>query len=140
MPAIYNYGYQIPSPAASWAEWISTNPSGTNQALQDKNAANNFAIKPLVRLVKYWNATKDHPFASFELEQYIVGRSFLGCSALKDYFYDFWTGLSCSYDTAQYVKNMVESAREHARKAQAYEDDNMPGTAELEIKKIVPAL
>jgi hypothetical protein len=24
VPAIYNYGYQIPSPASSWEEWMST--------------------------------------------------------------------------------------------------------------------
>jgi hypothetical protein len=140
VPAIYNYGYQIPSPSSSWAEWMSTDPSTTNQAIQDKNKQNNYQIKPLVRLVKYWNATKGHPFTSFSLEQHIVGMFFGSGTALRNYFYDFWSALSCTYDTAQYIKDMVSSAKEHAKKAKEFEDKDMPISAESEIKKIVPEL
>ena len=140
VPAIYNYGYQIPSPASSWIEWMSTDPSGINQLLQDKNKNNNSKIKPLVRLIKYWNARQGHPFTSFSIEEYIISRSFWGCSALKDYFYDFWSGFSYSYDTAQYIKNKVDSAKKYAKKAKEYEDNDRPISAELEIKKIVPSL
>ena len=42
VPAIYNYGYQIPSPASSWVDWVSTDPITANKALQDKNAAENY--------------------------------------------------------------------------------------------------
>jgi len=140
VPAIYSYGYEIPSPTSSWSEWISTDPSGTNQALQDKNKAENYQIKPLVRLVKYWNATKGHPFASFSLEQHIVNKYFWSCTALKDYFYSFWSGFDCSYDTAQYIKDMVKSAKQHVANAEQYEYDDMPLSAESEIKKVVPSL
>jgi hypothetical protein len=140
VPALNNYGYQIPSPASSWTDWMSTDPSGTNQALQKKNKANNSQIKPLVRLVKYWNAQRDHHFASFSLEEYIVRQSFWSCTALKDYFYDFWSGLSCTPTTAQYIKDKVESAKQHVKKAKEYEDLNMPASAETEIKKVIPVL
>lgn len=140
VPAIYSYGYQIPSPASSWSDWMSTDPSGTDEALQSKNKAENYQIKPLVRLFKYWNARKGHPFRSFELERYTVGTYFWSCSALRDYFYQLWSNFSCTYDTAQYIKDMVASAKEHAQKAKKYEDDNMPASAEAEIKKIVPSL
>lgn len=140
VPAIYNYGYQIPSPASSWLEWTSTDPSGTNKLIQDKNKDNNYQIKPLVRLIKYWNTRKGYPFTSFSLEQHIVSRSFWGCSTLKDYFYEFWSGFNCTYNTAQYIKNMVENAKIHAEKSKEYEDANMLINAELEIKKIVPSL
>lgn len=86
VPAINNYGYQIPSPASSWSEWISTDPSSSNQIIMDKNNAENYQIKPLVRLIKYWNANQGHPCASFELEQYIVNKYYLSCVSLKDYF------------------------------------------------------
>lgn len=140
VPAIYSYGYNIPSPASSWLEWTSTNPSETNQLLQDKNKDNNYQIKPLVRLIKCWNTRKGHPFTSFSLEQYIINQSFWRCSTLKDYFYEFWSGFNCTYGTAQYIKDMVENARKCARKAKEYEFNNMPASAELEIQKIVPAL
>jgi Second Messenger Oligonucleotide or Dinucleotide Synthetase domain len=140
VPAVYEYGYQIPSPASSWTDWISTDPSGTNQKLQDKNKSENFQIKPLVRLIKYWNATKGHPYTSFSLEQYIVSKYFWSCSALKDYFYSFWEGFNYNFDTAQYVKDYVDSAKSHAAKAKELEQNNMPASAEAEIKKIVPSL
>lgn len=140
VPALNNYGYQIPSPASSQTEWIFTDPKAANQAIQDKNKAESYQIKPLVRLIKYWNATQGHPFTSFSIEQYIVGKYFWSCTVLKDYFYNFWSDFSCSYDTAQYIKDKVERAKRYAAQAKQYEDNNMPFSAEDEIKKIVPIL
>jgi hypothetical protein len=140
VPAVYNYQYYIPSPASSWSEWLSTDPSGTNESLQSKNKQHNYKIKPLVRLVKYWNVIQSRPFTSFYLEQHIVRESFWNCTALKDYFYSFWSNISCTVDTAQYIKDMVKSAKSHAQKAEQYESNGMPVSAEEEIKKIVPDL
>ena len=140
VPAINNYGYQIPSPTSSWSEWMSTDPSLANKTVVDKNNAENYQIKPLVRLIKYWNAKQGHPFASFDLEQYIVNQYYWSCTSLKDYFYEFWEGFSCTHDTAQYIKDKVERAKKHAATAKQYEVDNMPVSAELEIQKIVPEL
>lgn len=138
--AINNYGYQIPSPASSWSEWISTDPSSANKTIKYKNNAENHKIKPLVRLIKYWNAKQGHPFASFYLEQYIVNNDYWSCVSLKDYFYAFWEGFSCTYKTAQYIKDKVKRAKKYAAAAKQHEADNMPVLAEIEIKKIVPLL
>lgn len=140
VPAIYSYGYQIPSPASSYTEWIFTDPSGANQAIKDKNIAENYQIKPLVRLAKYWNATQGYPFASFAIEQYVVGKYFLSSSTIRDYFYAFWNDLNCTSDTAQYIKDKVERAKKYATLAKEYEKSSMPAHAEAEIKKIVPPL
>jgi len=140
VPAIANYGYQIPSPASSWTEWTSTNPTEANKKITDKNKAENNQIKPLVRLVKYWNATQGYPYTSFSLEQYIVDKYFWSCTSLKDYFYAFWSDFNCSYDTPNYIKEKVERAKKYAAQAKKYEDDGMPNSAETEIKKIVPSL
>jgi hypothetical protein len=140
VPSIYNYGYQIPSPASEYFEWMSTNPSSINQSLQDKNKNNNYKIKPLVRLIKYWNAIKGHPFSSFSIEEYIISSSFWSCSTLNDYFYDFWLRFNYPYNTPQYKKNMVDNAKGYAKKAKEYEYSNMPISAESEIQKIVPSL
>jgi hypothetical protein len=140
VPAIYNYGYQIPSPVSSWSEWTDTDPSGINKKLQDKNKAENYQIKPLVRLVKYWNAQNGHPFYSFSLEQHILSSSFWMDTALREYFYSFWDSISCTYETAQYIKDKVDRAKSYAKKAKQYEADGKPESAENEIKKIVPSL
>ncbi|ADU67268.1 hypothetical protein Selin_2556 [Desulfurispirillum indicum S5] len=140
VPAVYSYGYLIPSPRSSWEEWMSTDPTSANRQISDKNTAENNKIKPLVRLVKYWNATQGYPFASYDLEKYIVNQSYWFCTSLKDYFYDFWQNFSCTYDTPQYIKDKVERAKNYATKAKQYEADDMPVSAEIEIKKIVPIL
>lgn len=141
VPAITNsYGYQIPSPASSWSEWMPTDPVAFQKVLQDKNVVENSQIKPLVRIVKYWNAKKDHPFASFILEQYIVNKYFYSCSALRDYFYAFWTDFNCTLDSPQYVKDLVATAKKYAQNAKDYEAKGYATTAEDEIKKIVPSL
>lgn len=140
VPAIYNYAYQIPSPSSSCMEWMSTDPLGANQALQDKNKAENYQIKPLVRLIKYWNSTQGHLFTSFSIEQYIVGKYFWSCTTLRDYFYAFWDDFSCADGCSQNTKDRVARAKKYAAQAKQYEADNMPASAETEIKKIVPSL
>ena len=62
------------------------------------------------------------------------------CVALKDYFYAFWSGFNYNYDTAQSTKDKVDRAKKYAAAAKKYEDDGMPTTAEIEIKKIIPIL
>lgn len=140
VPAIYEYGYQIPSPASSYLDWIFTDPNATNQALIDKNKSENSQIKPLIRLIKYWNACNEYSYDSFSLEKYIVGSSFWSCTTLKDYFYRFWESFSYAYDVAQSIKDKVDLAKKRAKAAKEYENQNMPATAEAEIKKIVPSL
>lgn len=140
VPAIDNYGYNIPSPASSWSEWMSTDPVGFNKKLQDKNVAENSQIKPLVRLVKYWNARNNHPYTSFSLERYIVGQSYYFCKSLSDYFYEFWSNFNYNYDDSQATKNLVDNAKKYAKSAKDNENAGYAVTAENEIKKIVPAL
>jgi len=143
VPAIQGYfSYKIPSPSSYENEWISTEPSKTNQTLQDKNVSNNFQIKPLVRLIKYWNTKEGKIFTSFSIEEYIISQYFFSSkfSSLKDYFYEFWSAFSYPYDTAQYIKDKVERAKRYAKQAKDYENRNQPALANLEIQKIVPSL
>ncbi|MEN3158531.1 nucleotidyltransferase [Alkalimonas sp. NCh-2] len=140
VPAVYSYDYLIPSPKSSWEEWMSTDPLSANQQISDKNIAENSKIKPLVRLIKYWNSIQGHPFASYDLEKHIVNSNYFFCRSLKDYFYCFWEDINCTYGTPQYIKDKVQRAKTYAAKAKQYEADDMPISAESEIKKIVPIL
>lgn len=138
VPAIYDYGYKIPS--SSWTDWTYTDPVKANQDLLDKNVANNYEIKPLVRLIKYWNAKQGYLFTSFSLEQYIINKYFWGCTSTKDYFYQFWDDFESSLSSPQSTKDKVARAKKYAKQAKEYESNSMPITAEDEIKKIVPSL
>ncbi|MDA3838121.1 MAG: nucleotidyltransferase [Candidatus Delongbacteria bacterium] len=140
VPAIDNYGYQIPSPANDYSDWMSTDSDSHNKLIQYRNKEENYLIKPLIRLIKYWNAQQNYPYITFSLEKYILNKSYFLCSNQKDYFYHFWDNLSYNYDTAQYIKDKVDRAKRIVNKAREYEKANNTFSAELEIKKMVPEL
>lgn len=140
VPAIYNNGFQIPSPASSLVDWITTDPTGFSKTVTDKNTAEKSMIKPLIRLVKYWNASKGHLFTSYSLEQYIVSKYYSNCTSLKDYFYSFWDNFYCAPEIAQATKDKVATAKKYIQNAKDYEAVGNLTKAEEEIKKIVAAL
>jgi hypothetical protein len=138
---LYQQDYSIPSRASHWIEWLITNPSQISLLLQNKNIKHQSQIKPLVRLVKYWNAKNGYPFSSFSLEKDIINQSFWNCSSLRDYFYQFWNEfIYQSYGTPQYIKDNVDRAKKVIAEAKAYEAAGMTSDAELHIKKVLPPL
>jgi tRNA nucleotidyltransferase (CCA-adding enzyme) len=138
VPAIYSYGYQIPSPAKDWNDWMPTDPTGFNERLTNANKNNNFQIKPLVRLIKYWNSVNGHYYSSYGMENYIVGLSLLSCSSLRDCFYSFWDGFYCNWNDPQYIKDKVQSAKDRIKKIKEYERQGQIISAENELKKLLP--
>jgi predicted nucleotidyltransferase len=132
--------YQIPSPASGWSEWLVTDPNGFNQKLTDVNTRNNYQIKPTVRLVKYWNTLNGHHFSSYDLENFVVGLNFWNCNQLKDYFYIFWDNISCTPDTAQYVKDKVQRAKDRISTIRQYERQGYDSLAESEMAKLLPMI
>lgn len=140
VPAYRSYGtLYIPAPSASFLEWISTDPNGFNARLEEKNKNNGYKTKPLIRLLKYWNAQNGYVYDSFSFEQWVVSQWFAATS-LKEYFFAAVEALPITYDMAQGRKDKVERARRIVQATKQYERDNMPATAEAEIKKLVPPL
>jgi len=133
-------GYKIPASAADYLEWVSTNPNDFNQTLIDKNIEHKSLIKPLIRLIKYWNSKNNYVFDSYLLEKQIVGMYFWSCSDLKEYFYKAINNLEVDYFAAQWKHDKVTRAKEVVAKTMEYENDDMPYTAESEIKKLIPEI
>lgn len=128
----------IPAPASGFSEWMSTDPNGFNQKLEEKNKHNSYLIKPAIRLLKYWNADNGYVYSSYSLEQAVVAHWFWSCSNLKDYLFSFLDGLSTS-GLPQYKIDKVNRAKVIVNKVRQLESDGYPGTAEFEIKKLIPA-
>ena len=94
VPAYYTWGtYHIPAPASSYSTWINTYPHALKGQLNDKNKDNNYQIRKLVRLLKYWNVLNGKVYSSYELEKYILDKNYWLCTNLKGYFYDAVEGI-----------------------------------------------
>ncbi len=142
VPAIDNYwaAYKIPAKASDYSDWIATDPNDFNESLTNANKSNNNLIKPLVRLVKYWNSKNGYVFDSYELEKSIVAKFYLMCYDLKDYFYSVMTSLEVDYFDVQWKKDKLTRAKDIIRNTRQYESGGMPYAAEDEIRKLIPSL
>lgn len=132
---------QIPSVSSTFSEWQPTYPYAAAAAVEKHNGENESLSKPLIRLLKYWNCQADpysRPFGSFDLEEYVVGKYFYPRTNLKDYFYGAVEGLPSAWDLAQSKKDRISRLKEIVANAKKYEQDEMPATAEAEIKKVIP--
>lgn len=145
VPAINSIwsGLQIPAKRAELNDWISTSPNDINQTLTSTNQSNNNLIKPMIRLVKYWNACNNYPFASFELEKELAERSFILVSLmstgqLKDYFFDAIDSLSLNWRAAQYKQDALNRAKSIVQDVKNDLDNGWTYSAESGIKKLLP--
>lgn len=124
----------IPAPASAFSEWIFTNPSAMKTELEDKHRINNYLIKELILILKYWNVKKGKVYSSYDLENYVLKKSFYFCNNLKDYFYMAVEGLP-TLNLPEYKKSKVENFKTICALSKKYELDGFPFTAESEIKK-----
>ncbi|MCG7896470.1 MAG: nucleotidyltransferase domain-containing protein [Candidatus Thiodiazotropha taylori] len=147
VPAVNGWlsGLQIPAKASDYEDWISTDPTGFNQELVNANQSYGNQIKPLVRVVKYWNARNGYPFESYSLEQNIVQHGFgflglLGGRQLKDYFYDYIEGMDAGLFAPKWKQEAVSRAHQLAEEAKSQERQGYTASAEATIKKLLPPL
>lgn len=134
---------RIPSKQDGYQTWITTNPKDFSSSLLVKNGQHKYQIKPLVRLVKYWNAENGYPFESFELEKSIVSKEYGfwgdGYTDLKGYFFDFMVGLS-AWSLPQWKQDKISRAKKIIEETKKLEREGYPILAEMEIKKLIPTM
>ncbi|MEG3135651.1 nucleotidyltransferase [Rouxiella sp. T17] len=142
VPAVYNifYGYQIPAPTNNYESWLNTDPNAFNKELTNKNTQNNYLIKPLIRILKYWNANAGYVFDSYTFEKKIVNMYFYGCYNIKDYFYSAVDQIQVSYLEAKWKEIAVTKLKNTVSNVKNFEKDEMPYSAEIELKKILPEI
>lgn len=136
-PAYVSLGtYYIPAPASSYIDWISTNPNGMKSDLDTKQRNNSYLIKDLIQILKYWNVKNGKVYSSYELEKYVIDKTFWLCNNLKEYLYSAVEGLS-TWNLPEYKKTKVDNLKTIIANTKKYEADIMPATAEAEIKKVI---
>ena len=124
---------QIPNGSGGW---MTTNPNDFNATLEAKNKEHKSLIKPTIRLFKYWNATAGFPFQSFEMEKWVCGLSFWFLANQKDYFLAVIENLNTSTSYSRWVNDEITRAKNIVANVRQYEKDEMPVTAECEIKTL----
>lgn len=102
-------------------EWQKTYPFDFSEELTQRNTKYNSIVKPIIRLLKFWNAKASYPFPSFELEQLIADMNFRNKDIQDGFFYVIeqlgYPGNS--------KDNKIESLKNNAEKVQNYlEDEN----------------
>lgn len=143
VPAIKDFWgtISIPSPTSSYSDWMTTDPNGFNNRLTNSNINNSYKIKPLIRLMKYWNVQKaSRGYSSFLLEEWIVNNNYFFCNNLKDYFFKCIEDINYRDNYPQYLKTAVDNAKAVVNNVKLYERSGNIQSAETEIKKIIPDL
>ncbi len=81
---LFSSSFQIPGKDGSW---LDTDPNGFSEALTASNKRFNSIVKPIIRLVKRWNAYENYPYPSFELEKLVAEMYFSGDNYQSGFFY-----------------------------------------------------
>ena len=144
VPAVetFIYGLSIPKKDGTEDNWMSTDPKDANSLLVEKNAENNYLIKPLVRLVKYWNACNGYVYDSFELEKEVLELNyydfgFVTPMDLKKCFFDFMRSRPELYQPQRRVEK-VQRAKKIINEVRDLEKTGQWTAAEDKIKKLIP--
>ena len=127
--------YMIPDNTTIFSKWQSTNPFTLKNTITEANKINH-NIRPLIRVMKYWNVLNGKPYASFELEQKIANMPFWYSKNLEECFYFFVEALIPEYSMLQSKKNAVNKLKNAARQAQYYKHMGWDGLAENEIQTL----
>lgn len=137
-PAYIQYGmkYYIPDGPSNW---MYSNPTKIANSILECNKNNAYKIKPIVRLLKYWNVQKNSKgYKSYMIESKIADNmkySYFSCTSYTDYLLEALKYINpYGYDSgANALKSNIEEALR-------LESIGCPCSAEDKIKGKFPPL
>lgn len=135
VPAVKPWGFMIPTKEAYYGSWQNTDPLTLKKKVISANVING-NVRPLIRIMKYWNARNGKIYPSFELETMIATRMYWQYSNLEECFYSFVDGLPVRFEYPQYKKNVINRLKYKVRLAQNYQREGRYMLAENTIKSI----
>ena len=97
-----------------------------------------YLLKPTIRLAKFWNAKAGYVFDSYSFEKWMVNQSYYSAINQKDYLFAVFDALSTSGITEQWRRDKIDRAKQIVAKIREHERDDMPYSAEAEVKKLIP--
>ena len=138
--------YRIPAPRTNWSDWMEADPLTFSNNLTDKNRRNNGKVRPLIRIMKYWNVRAGRPFSSIELEELIVKQGYIPYMSswlgnewnLFRYFQEFVEGLTqwTIYESSSTTR-AIESLQSQLQKIRDFEKHGDFLNAENTLKRLL---
>lgn len=145
VPATMNLfgGLQIAVPAGLHGSWLDTDPQAAHDKLTEANRRHGGLIRPLVRILKYWNALAHYPFEPFVLEQKVVGFA-LGqntpSTRISDYFIQFVEAMHVSWEDLPPRRDAVERLKALTAQARQFQRAGHDVQAKGVMLQLLPAL
>lgn len=134
------FGYYIPDGKGGW---MNTNPNDINNELIEANKQNNSQIKPIIRLMKYWNINiASRYYDSYTLERKMISElkyAYFSCSSYTDYIIKAFEILKKEFYFPSTISNKIDKAIETI-KTSVKEENLYPITSLDNIKKIFPEI
>lgn len=117
-------------------DWIETSPQKFNKTLVEANTRCSSILKPIIRVLKYWNACSGYPYSSFELESMLANFNYSGDNYQKAFFYAIDNLETWSYPGI--VSQKVEALQKKAKYVKEFLDNNDLVNAKRMVSKILP--
>lgn len=138
VPSIFDVGIiydsiEIPNKNGGWME---TEPEEFNRKLSEANSSYNSIVKPIIRLLKYWNASNNFPYYSFELETAIADLNFNNDNYESGFLYAI-KKLS-DYDLPDWASNKVEVLKNNAKRVKEHLEIGEITKAKKSLERILP--
>jgi len=138
VPSIFDTGLiydsiEIPAKNGGWME---TEPDAFNKKLTAANTNYDSIVKPIIRLLKYWNASHGYPYFSFELETEIADMDFSNDNhesgllyAIKELY---------GFDLPDWGLSKLETLKTNGKWVREYIDRGEIQKAKKSLEKILP--
>lgn len=145
MPAVHLWGngtnsYNIPAPQAGAVVWTTTQPQELHQCLNTADIRHRGMLRPVIRLIKYWNVRNNKILTSFRIEEYVINQNFLGCNNLSDYFFYAVRYLLMCEPLPEYKRQRLNSFIQTVATAENYKKFNYEATAEHILHDLLPEI
>jgi len=138
VPSIFDEGWiydsiEIPDKDGGWQE---TNPDKFDKKVTKANKEYNSIVKPIIRLLKYWNATHGYPFFSYELESAVAEMDFNWDNYESGFLYAI-KELSV-YDFPDWAEKKVDALKDNGKWIREYLTRDNIGKAKEVVSRILP--
>lgn len=115
-------------------------PPHSRLSFNRKDAKHGRHIRPLIRLLKYWNVANNYVFDSFVLERAVIEHSFSWVAPnLQARLFSVIEALRTS-GLSQAKRASVEEAREVVGRVEFLAANGFPEYAEIEVARLIPQL